>query len=188
MKEISQETARELLEACQECAEWLDLVQQNYPDMAGLIRGLKHAKAAITKAEAEAEQSPPLTAAQHNAFPRGRWSSSIILAALLFVSASPCLATPAAHDVTVTPWVMPVTWDQWYLIAWDNPNKNAMFEITAQVEIAPDLWITVGVFTVGYDANVDGFYLFLPKYWDKNRAIIAPVKHLGQEVVVKYPQ
>ena len=43
--------APELLEACREVAEWLDLLKQNYPDMAGLIRGCRKARAAIAKAE-----------------------------------------------------------------------------------------------------------------------------------------
>ena len=43
--------APELLVACREVAEWLDLLKQNYPDMAGLIRGCQKARAAIAKAE-----------------------------------------------------------------------------------------------------------------------------------------
>lgn len=45
--------APDLLEAAQACAEWLDLVKQNYPDMAGLIRGMEAARAAIAKATGE---------------------------------------------------------------------------------------------------------------------------------------
>ena len=47
--------APELLAACREVAEWHDLVKQNYPDMAGLLRGLEAGAKAIAKAEGRAE-------------------------------------------------------------------------------------------------------------------------------------
>jgi hypothetical protein len=46
--------APELLDGAEEVVEWLDLVKQNYPDMDGLIRGMKHLKAVIAKAKATA--------------------------------------------------------------------------------------------------------------------------------------
>lgn len=129
---------------------------------------------------------PKLTAAQHNAFPRGRWSS-IILAALLCVSAAPALASPAAQNVAVTPILLPVAWDWWYAITWESPNKNATFEASVQVELIPDLWITAAVYSVGYDVNTGGFWVFVPELWSVNRVVIVPVKHQGQAVEVRYP-
>jgi len=43
--------APDLLAACEQCAEWADLIAQNYPDMAGLLRGLQAARAAIAQAK-----------------------------------------------------------------------------------------------------------------------------------------
>lgn len=43
--------APDMLEACKKCAEYLDLVKQNYPDLPGLISGMSAARAAIAKAE-----------------------------------------------------------------------------------------------------------------------------------------
>lgn len=41
-----------LLDGAIEVVEWLDLVKQNYSDMAGLIRGMQTLKEAIAKATA----------------------------------------------------------------------------------------------------------------------------------------
>jgi len=40
-----------LLAACKEIVQWHNLIRQNYPDMAGLIRGMEQALAAIAAAE-----------------------------------------------------------------------------------------------------------------------------------------
>lgn len=45
--------APELLEGARQVVEWRDLIRQNYPDMAGLIRGMDDLAAAIAKAEGE---------------------------------------------------------------------------------------------------------------------------------------
>jgi hypothetical protein len=42
--------APELLEGARQVVEWRDLIRQNYPDMAGLIRGMDDLAAAIAKA------------------------------------------------------------------------------------------------------------------------------------------
>ena len=41
-------SAPDLLRACKEVNEWYDLVKQNYPDMAGLLRGMEAGRTAIT--------------------------------------------------------------------------------------------------------------------------------------------
>lgn len=45
--------APELLAACEQVVEWYDLINQWYPDMGGLIRGMETAKMAISKAKGE---------------------------------------------------------------------------------------------------------------------------------------
>jgi len=49
---IDNEThAPAMLEACEQVSEWLDFLKQNYPDMPGLIRGVRAARAAIAQTE-----------------------------------------------------------------------------------------------------------------------------------------
>ena len=40
-----------MLEACEQVSEWLDFLKINYPDMPGLIRGVRAARAAIAQTE-----------------------------------------------------------------------------------------------------------------------------------------
>ena len=40
-----------LVEACEQISEWYELVKQNYPDMAGLLRGMDLARAALAEAK-----------------------------------------------------------------------------------------------------------------------------------------
>ena len=42
-----------MVEAAQDVAEWHDLIAQNYPDMAGLLRGIDKTLAALAQLEAE---------------------------------------------------------------------------------------------------------------------------------------
>ena len=44
----------ELVEALEEILEWRDLITQNYPDMAGLIRGLDRGMKAMREAKGKA--------------------------------------------------------------------------------------------------------------------------------------
>ncbi len=43
--------APELLDVAREAAEWLDLLKQNYPDMAGLVRACRQARDLIARIE-----------------------------------------------------------------------------------------------------------------------------------------
>ena len=48
------ESQPDLLAACKDVAPFYDMIAQNYPELIGLVRGLKAARAAIAKAEGTA--------------------------------------------------------------------------------------------------------------------------------------